>query len=61
MTIYIITPNTRPQKPVTFGKHAGVNIMIQRAQNASERATARMIECLAARLAEICERRADRA
>lgn len=61
MTIHIVTSRTLPKKPLTYGKYAGVKIMMHRARNTSERATARMIECLAARLADICERRADHA
>lgn len=61
MTIQIITPRTFPKRPVTHSKHSGVNIMMERARNSSERATARMIECLAGRLADICERRIEHA
>ena len=57
MTVHIITPRTQlRQLPVT-GQHPGVQIMLQQARNASERSTARMIACLAARLEEINVRR----
>lgn len=56
MTVHIITPRTLPQKPARTN-HPGVRILLQRARNTSERAAARMIECLAAQLADVHARR----
>lgn len=60
MTVHIITPRTLPQK-LARTNHPGVRIMLQRARNTPERATARMIECLAAQLAEVYARRGNHA
>lgn len=61
MTIHIITPRTPTQQLAVTSQHPAVRIMMQRAHNTSEPATARMIECLAARLTDICARRDRRA
>lgn len=61
MTVHIITPRTPTQQLAATCQHPGVRIMMQRARNTSERATARMIVCLAARLEDICARRAKHA